>query len=126
MAPKNLLQLNRKGVIIMDNLDEKTKGALAYLLGFLSGIFFILTEKKSSFVRFHAWQSTIVFGLFFVADIILGFLPIFGFFLVNILGLTAFVLWLFLMWKAYQGEQYHLPYVGAWADQQLAKEKKNA
>ncbi len=106
----------------MNKINENTEAALTYLVGFFTGIFFLLVEKKSPFIRFHAWQSTITFGLLLVIYIILGFLPIFGAFLANLLDLVGLVLWLFLMWKAYQGEQYHLPYLGNLAEKQLKKE----
>lgn len=44
-------------------LDENIAGALAYVLGFVTGIFFLVVEKNSKFVKFHALQSTIVFGI---------------------------------------------------------------
>ncbi|MDZ7688538.1 MAG: hypothetical protein U5J64_07430 [Halobacteriales archaeon] len=33
-------------------LDENVAGALAYILGLLSGLFFFVTEKENEFVRF--------------------------------------------------------------------------
>ena len=42
-------------------LDPNLAAALAYLLGFLTGILFLVIEKDSKFVRFHALQSTMVF-----------------------------------------------------------------
>lgn len=46
-------------------LEENVEGALAYLLGFVSGIVLYLIEKDSRFVRFHALQSTVIFlGIF--------------------------------------------------------------
>ena len=101
--------------------NEKIKAALTYLVGFLSGIFFLLIEKKSAFIRFHAMQSTIVFGGIFIASVILGWLPVFGPLLANLLSLLSFGLWLLLVWKAYKGESYELPYVGNLAKQQLKK-----
>ena len=107
----------------MSRLDEKTRGALAYLLTFLTGIFFILTERRSRFVRFHAWQSTLTFLSFFILSAIINILPIFGHFLAHFLNLIAFGLWLFLIWQAYQGKKYRLPYFGNLAEKQLAQEK---
>ena len=46
--------------------------ALSYFLGFITGIVILLVEKDDKFIRFHAMQSTLVFGAIFVADIILG------------------------------------------------------
>ncbi|MBI2405166.1 DUF4870 domain-containing protein [Candidatus Gottesmanbacteria bacterium] len=103
--------------------NENLMGAAAYLLGFITGIVFLLVEKQSKFVRFHAMQSTLLFGGVFVVNIALGFIPILGWMTGLLLSLVAFILWIVLMWKAFQGEMYHVPYVGDLAEKQLAKMK---
>src|SRR3989344_1294936 len=101
--------------------NENLMAAASYLLGFVTGIIFLLIEKQSRFVRFHAMQSTILFGGIFVVNLALGFIPILGWLVGLLLSLAAFVLWIVLMWKAFQGEMYKVPYVGAIAEKQLAK-----
>ena len=99
-------------------IDENVEGLLAYLFGWISGIALLLLEKDNKFVRFHAMQSIAVFAGLTVLDIIFTFIP--GlWFLTWILGIVAFVLWIYLMIKAYQGERYKLPYVGEWAEKQV-------
>lgn len=98
-------------------------GAASYLLGFITGIIFLLVEKQSKFVRFHAMQSTILYGGIFIINIALGFIPILGWLLGLLLSFVAFILWIMCMWKAFQGEMYKVPYVGELAEQQLAKMK---
>lgn len=98
-------------------------GAAAYLLGFITGIVLLLVEKESKFVRFHAMQSTILFGGIFVVNIILGFIPILGWLAGLFLSFAAFIMWIVLMWKAFQGEMYKVPKIGDLALQQLAKMK---
>lgn len=98
-------------------------GAAAYLLGFITGIIFLLVEKQSKFVRFHAMQSTILFGGVFVINIALGFIPILGWLVGLLLSFATFVLWIVCMWKAFQGEMYKVPFVGDIAEKQLAKMK---
>ena len=92
--------------------------ALAYGLGWISGLAFLLTERENRFVRFHAMQSTIVFGGLCLLWFIGTSMPPFGWFLsfIVIPPLSA-VLWLLLMFKAYQGERFKLPYVGDIADE---------
>lgn len=85
---------------------------LAYLLGFITGLIFILIEKKNKFVRFHAMQSIVVFGALFVAQWILAFLPVLGAIVSGLVSLLAVVLWVVLMVKAYQGEMFKLPFAG--------------
>lgn len=105
--------------------DEKLIGALAYLLGPITGIVLLLTQKKNQFVRFHAMQSTIVFGGLWLLYIILGIIPILGWIIAILISplfmLGSFILWIFLMWKAFQGEKFKVPYFGDLAEKQLSR-----
>jgi uncharacterized membrane protein len=103
--------------------NDNMLAAVSYLLGFVTGIIILLVEKKSSFVRFHAMQSIILFGGLFILNIALGFIPLLGWLTGFVLSLVGFVLWIVLMWKAFQGEKYKVPYVGDLAEKQLAKIK---
>ncbi len=89
---------------------------LSYLAGILTGIIFYLLEKENKFVRFHAMQSIITFGFFFVLNIILGFIPVVGWSLMPLVGIVQLILWIILMVKAYQGEHFKLPIVGDMAE----------
>lgn len=91
-------------------LKKTTAGALAYVLGPVTGIIFLLIEKDP-FVRFHAMQSTVVFVVLFVLQWILG-ITIILFPLSALIGLVAFVLWLVLIYKAWQGEEWEVPILG--------------
>ena len=59
-------------------LDENIAGLLCYVLGWVSGIVFILIERENKFVRFHAIQSIVVFGVLTVAGNVLGWIPWIG------------------------------------------------
>ncbi len=98
-------------------LDENVAGFLCYLLGFVTGIVFLIVEKKSRFVKFHAMQSTITFLGLFVISMVLGAIPLIHI-LVFPIWVLSLVLWLLLMVKALRGERYALPIVG-----KMAKEK---
>jgi len=93
-------------------LEENTAGLLCYLVGWVTGLIFILIEKENKFVRFHAMQSIIVFGAYTVVIIVLRLIPVVGWILSGILGVIAFILWIILMVKAAQGEKYKLPWAG--------------
>lgn len=86
-----------------NSLTPNTAGALCYLLGFITGIFFFVTSKDK-YVRFHALQSTMVFG----AGFVLCLIPFIGI----LVGFLMTVLWVLLMVKAYKGEKYKLPVIG--------------
>lgn len=100
-------------------LDVRLAAMLTYLLGFVSGIGFLLVERNSRFVRFHAAQSTLAFGGLFVLNILLSMIPFVGWFISFLLVPVTVVLWLLLMFKAYQGETFKLPQLGDIAEQQV-------
>ena len=97
-------------------LDENTAGLLCYVLGWVSGIVFVILERESRFVKFHAVQSIIVFGAISVISALLGWIPILGLILRIILGILALVLWIVLMVKASQGERYKIKWAGDYAE----------
>jgi uncharacterized membrane protein len=101
-------------------LDENVAGLLCYILGWVTGLIFLLIDKRP-FVKFHAAQSIAmsigVFVLYFVLAIFMGLLHVIhlgllAFMLYPLLGLALFVLWIFVMYKAYQHEKFKLPIIG--------------
>jgi uncharacterized membrane protein len=103
-------------------LEENVAGLLCYVLGWITGLIFFLLEKENKFVRFHAMQSMVTFGAFTLLWIVFSILmtiPFIGaiFWLLDILsGILAFILWIVLMVKAFQGERYKLPWAGGFAE----------
>lgn len=98
-------------------LQENVASLLCYAFGFISGIIFLFIDKDRPTVRFHAWQSILVFGAFFVltlinsiviANIVAAVAGIIGL----VLMIAQLVAWVFLMFKAYQGEQFKVPMLG--------------
>ena len=102
----------------MTGLPKNTAAALAYVLGWVTGVIFLLIEKDS-FVRFHAAQSIVVFGILTVIVLIPGI----GLLIAPLALIVGFVLWLVLIFKAYQGEEFKLPWVGNVAKKLLGKVK---
>ncbi len=116
-------------------LEENVAGALAYILGLLSGLFFFVTEDDNDFVRFHALQSiifsvgafilywvlnTLMFSFFFGPRMLItGGGVLFSLFslLTSLISLALLGVWVFLMYKAYNGERYKLPIIGGLAEQ---------
>ncbi|CAN5294638.1 DUF4870 domain-containing protein [soil metagenome] len=96
-------------------LGKNTEAALSYVLGPVSGIIFLVISKDK-FVRFHAMQST-VFGIVaFVLNMVLGFTIVLALVL-PLLWIVEFVLWLLLIYKAWQGEEWEIPFLGKFARQ---------
>lgn len=105
------------------NQENNITAALTYLIGPLTGIFFFLVEKDDKFVRFHAFQS-ILFGIAMVGvNIVLTmfYIPLITNLLNGLVSLGSFILWVLLMWKAYNKEAYELPYLGKIAKEQIYK-----
>lgn len=107
------------------DLEPNVAGALAYVLGWISGLFFFFTEEEDDFVRFHAAQSIVVFGGLSVAYVVVSMVMSsllfsaggFGLYqlislLTTLLMLAALGLWLGLMYMAYEGRWYELPLAG--------------
>lgn len=102
-------------------LSENVAGALCYVLGWLSGLVFFLLEKDSSFVRFHAVQSMITFGVLAVAMIISPLLPVLGVPFGFLVGILTFGLWIVCIIKAAQGERWKVPFAGIEAEKHAGR-----
>jgi uncharacterized membrane protein len=101
-------------------LDENIAGALAYALGWITGVALLVVERDNQYVRFHALQSAIVFGtlsaiwFFGVSIPILGWIVSFV-----IIPPVSAVIWLLMLFKAYRGERYKLPIAGKIAEERV-------
>ena len=96
-------------------MRARTAGLLCYLFGWVTGLIFFLLERESRFVRFHAMQSMLFFGILSVLEEVFSHLPFFGP-LGGALGLVMFIGWIVLMVKAHRGQYYKLPLFGDLAD----------
>src|SRR5271157_2894000 len=106
-------------------LQENVAGLLCYVLGWLTGIIFLIIDKRPS-VKFHAAQSIVVFGglqilriaLIFLNGVLGGGFMSWGFVgLIGLLvGLVTLVLWILLMVKAYRHESFRVPIAADIAD----------
>lgn len=100
-------------------LNENLAGLLCYLGWIITGIIFIIIEKENQFIRFHAIQSIITSVVFIVANIVLAFIPFIGWIISLLLTPVILGLWIFLMYKAYQGKLFKLPIIGDIVEKQL-------
>ena len=91
--------------------------ALSYFLMFVTGIVILFVERDNKFIRFHAMQSTLIFGAIFIASALvnglLGFAS--GFVSVAIWIIAVFI-WIISMIKAYQGQIFKWPVFGDLAE----------
>ena len=104
-------------------LKANVAGLLCYVLGWISGLVFFLIEKENQFVRFHAVQSIVVFGVLTLASIVvrlIAWIPVIGWLIALLFWVLCAVLWIVLMIKAYQGEKYKLPWAGNLAERQAS------
>jgi uncharacterized membrane protein len=99
-------------------MDENVAGLLTYVFGLITGILFLVLEKDSRFVKFHAMQSIIISAVLIVLNVVLGFIPFFGWILGFLLTPLSFILWLILIYQAYQGKWFKLPIIGDIAEGQ--------
>jgi uncharacterized membrane protein len=99
-------------------LDENLEAALAYLGIWITGLVFLIVEKKSKFVRFHALQSIVAFGGLMVLSWALGIVPILGWILGYLLMIASFILWIFCMYQAYKGKMFEIPIIGPFVKKQ--------
>jgi uncharacterized membrane protein len=93
--------------------------AVTYLGFFVTGIIFLYLEPYSQddYVRFHARQSIGFSVLWFAVEIVFGvFIAVLPHSLGALLGviqglvnLAFAIFWLFLIYKAYNGERYRIP-----------------
>ena len=114
-------------------MASNVAGLLTYVLGFITGIIFLVIEpyKNDKFVRFHAFQSI------FLSVLWIGFRIVWGYIVMGMiwgpfsglwapLGLISMLIslgfaacFLFLMYKAYNNEQFKLPIIGDLAAKQV-------
>jgi len=105
--------------------------ALCYLLGVLTGILFLVLApyNQNRAIRFHAFQSIFfwvaVVAMYIVATIVsLALIPIpfVGAMLSLVLHLAVWfgsmIVWIMLMYKAYNNERWVLPVIGPLAEKQ--------
>ncbi|CAO3686267.1 unnamed protein product [Umbelopsis ramanniana] len=89
------------------------EAALTYVLGPITGVFFLILETQNDYVRFHAWQSSLVFLTLMCLHFIIMFIS-------SVLSWMLFVCDILLIaWLGYRAymdgaslERYEVPYFG--------------
>jgi len=102
-------------------LTDNVASALCYLLGLVTGIIFLVLApyNQNRTVRFHAFQS--IFGhLAIIVIWVLLAIATHGFsvMIFPLFSILIFILWLYMMYTAYNGRKVKLPIVGDLAEKQ--------
>lgn len=102
-------------------IPANVAAALCYVLGHVSGLLFLWLEKKNKTVRFHAMQAVVVsLGLWFIIVASL-WIPLVGVVLLALWKPIAWVMIIYLGYKAYLGGRYKLPFFGDVAERWLER-----
>lgn len=116
-------------------LMPNVAAGLACLLTLVTGIIFLVLEKRNRFVRFWAMQATVFGAVWLAANLALwvvgfvfGHIPVINifvgillFFVSLALGIAGLILWIIMLVKSFGGQEWDAPFLGKIARQQLAK-----
>jgi uncharacterized membrane protein len=104
--------MNQANNSTSSGIQPNVAGLLCYLLTWVTGVVFLIIEKQNKFVRFHAFQSVIVFVALWIIYVVF----IWTFIIPIIVGVLMFIMWVLLMYQAYKGKMYKVPLAGKWAE----------
>jgi uncharacterized membrane protein len=119
-----------KGAIMSDldpsGLSDNAAGGLAYIT-IIPAIVFLIVEpfKRSSYVRFHAWQSIFFFVAWalvhILVEVVQNLLPTVVFLtltLWRLVDLAFFIVLIIVFVSAFNGKRFMLPILGGLAERQ--------
>lgn len=95
--------------------DQRMKGALAYVLGWLTGIVVLLIAKDDKFLKFHAWQAIIYGVAAWIVGIVLDVIilialpslhPVFW-----LMVLLVFLYQWYGAYLVYSGKEFRIPVI---------------
>ncbi len=99
-----------------ERITREMTAVLAYVFAWPGGLLFLFISKDN-FVKFHAAQSIVVFGLLNALLLI----PVLGTLLFGFVSIAWILMLVVLAVKANAGESWEVPYLGPIAKQLLAK-----
>jgi uncharacterized membrane protein len=109
---------------VQSGVSENTIGALAYFTLIPAFVFLAIAPyNRSSYVRFHAWQSIVLSVMAFFVNFLVGSgLSMMGgmtpVVLMSVQGAILAAFFLVSVWcliSALNGKRFELPLIGAWA-----------
>lgn len=114
-----------KSVPTSTGMNPAVAVLLIYLFGWISGLIFLLIEKKDQMVRFHAMQSTVLsigFTGIYVITTALTIIPFVGLLIslvMSLFSIAYLVLIIIVIVKKFNGSDVKLPLVGPLAEKLL-------
>jgi uncharacterized membrane protein len=102
-------------------ISDNAAGAISYFTFIPAGFFLLVSPyKNSSFVRFHAWQSLLLFMTAFVVEIVIGAIALLTLFLgavmliytLRAISVMWLILWIVCMIKAINGKKFKVLLLG--------------
>ena len=110
-------------------LSDNAAAGIAYITIIPAIVFLIIDPfRRSSYVRFHAWQSIFFFIAWTVINILVGMVqhivPSAVFLTLTVLqlvGLAIFIIWLIVFIGAFGGKPIKLPVIGDLAARQAER-----
>jgi uncharacterized membrane protein len=131
-SPEEKVEVKKQGGATSTGLKPNVAGLLCYVGIWVTGIIFLIIETKNKTVRFHAMQSLVVFGILQILTAIGNGIRAGAYFsspgryvagsvIFWIFEIIIIVLWIVLMYKAYRGQLYKVPWAGNFAEKMLAK-----
>jgi uncharacterized membrane protein len=108
-------------------IDARLASVLCYSLWWVTGLLFLILERRDRFVRFHAAQSLVLFGGLSLVLAAIGAFSAVALVLSNqmyqivqaagnLIWVAAAAVWLVLVLKAWRGETWRVPLFAALAD----------
>lgn len=112
-------------------MNDNAAGALCYLAGVVTGVLFLVLApyNQNRNIRFHAFQSIFfcvalfaIWIVFAIVAVTLHVVPVLGALisamLSFVLWIGSLIVWIYMMFKTYNGEKIVLPVIGAMAEKQ--------
>lgn len=93
-------------------LNENIVGILCYLGFWITGVLFLFIEKENKFVRFHAFQSAMIFMVLTAIVFLVAWIPYVGWILADFGGFFSLFVWISLMFIAWRGLKLKVPIIG--------------
>ena len=117
-------------VATRSGVSDNTAAAISYFT-FIPAFALLLlpSYKNNGYVRFHAWQSALLFMAAFATEIVSGVIALLTLFLastsliytVRVMSLLWLVLWVVCVIQAINGKRFKIPLLGSIAEKLAMK-----